>query len=730
MESQSPFLLSSLVSSPGALMRFLIQPLRDSGVKRGRGYRPEIDGLRALAVLAVIVNHVNGAVMRQGFLGVDIFFVISGYVVTSSLLAHQSESALAFLSDFYGRRFKRILPALIAMILLVALLFCLVIFPGEDLLSPSMRTGIAALFGVSNLYLLRQGADYFAADTSFNPFLHTWSLGVEEQFYFVWPLLLLGCGFGRAGGDRLNLRRLTLLTLVLFAVSLAAYLGFTWRGQADHAFYLMPSRFWELALGCLAYLLHRRVGRGRDFGKHLRFVRHRSGIATGLVLIMALLLLLPLPFQVLSNLIITFLTALVLVLLQPGTGVAASALGHPAVVGVGLLSYSLYLWHWPLIVLARWTVGVNRYTVMPILLATSIAALLSYRLETVFRYGHGWLPWLSRPLLFFPILSLMSAGILAGLQGPMRGWLYAGNRQEGVGGLSNSKRVDNTSISTSNCFREPTSSVPQDSNFKLCRAQPNTGRPTLYFEGDSHTNSLIPIGSPLLRDGSYNVAFFARGGCPSPYFEPRAIAMSAAGKVRYRLCAPHYASRMKFILADLKQGDRVVFVSNLYGYFGPPQTPSAFRKAVKDIDSQIRSKGARLVLFAPLPSFDTSEISVPLSLCRPEWFRPAWSIPVDCRPSLESRAKEVQKTEPVRALLGELSRESSSIDIYDPFPVICPPSVAMCSMKMDGQFLFSDGSHLTNTGALKLYPSFRSFLVRSEAKSLVTASPALSPSSP
>lgn len=226
------------------------------------------------------------------------------------------------------------------------------------------------------------------------------------------------------------------------------------------------------------------------------------------------------------------------------------------------------------------------------------------------------------------------------------------------------------------------------------------------------------------------MSFFARGGCPSPYFEPRAIAMSAAGKVRYRLCAPRYAARMQFILADLKQGDRVVFVSNLYGYFGPPQTPSAFRKAVKDIDSQIRSKGARLVLFAPLPSFDTSEISVPLSLCRPEWFRPAWSIPVDCRPSLESRANEVQKTKPVRALLGELSRESSSIDIYDPFPVICPPSVAMCSMKMHGRFLFSDGSHLTNTGALMLDPSFRSFLARSEAKSLVTASPASPPSSP
>jgi peptidoglycan/LPS O-acetylase OafA/YrhL len=120
----------------GVIWGFFYEPLRRSAPQRGGTYRPEIDGLRALAVLAVIANHLNQAVAREGFLGVDIFFVISGYVVTSSLLARQVTSPLSFLRSFYARRFKRLLPALIVTVVLVALLFCLFVSPGEDLFHP------------------------------------------------------------------------------------------------------------------------------------------------------------------------------------------------------------------------------------------------------------------------------------------------------------------------------------------------------------------------------------------------------------------------------------------------------------------------------------------------------------------------------------------------------------------------------------------------------------------
>ena len=148
--------------------------------QRSRAYRPEIDGLRAVAVIAVLINHLNPHWLPGGFLGVDIFFVISGYVVTSSLLARRDGSRWQFLRRFYGRRIRRLMPALVVNIAVVSALFSMVVSPLDDFFAPVMRTGTAALFGVSNLYLLRQGSNYFAADNHFNAFMHTWSLGVEE----------------------------------------------------------------------------------------------------------------------------------------------------------------------------------------------------------------------------------------------------------------------------------------------------------------------------------------------------------------------------------------------------------------------------------------------------------------------------------------------------------------------------------------------------------------------
>ena len=191
------------------------------------------------------------------------------------------------------------------------------------------------------------------------------------------------------GLNRLHRRRLAFVTLLLLVASLAVYLSFSLNAQADQAFYLMPSRFWQLAMGCLAYLLHRGSGTVRDLGRVLPFKSQRSKIATGLVAVLLILLVIPLPLLLLNVLLITVLTAILLVLLQPSRGLAASLLGHPWIVAIGLLSYSLFLWHWPIIVLARWTLGVNRFTVLPILVATFVAALLSYRLEIFFRYGRA-----------------------------------------------------------------------------------------------------------------------------------------------------------------------------------------------------------------------------------------------------------------------------------------------------------------------------------------------------
>ncbi|MGB7564874.1 MAG: acyltransferase, partial [Prochlorococcaceae cyanobacterium] len=151
--------------------------------RSGFPYRKDIDGLRAIAVVAVIVNHFNKGLLPNGFLGVDIFFVISGFVITSSLAGKQSAGIGEFLVGFLTRRIKRLVPALVLCVVISGALIGMV----NPEPQASLRTGIAALFGLSNFYLLQQATDYFAPSTELNIFTQTWSLGVEEQFYLLFP---------------------------------------------------------------------------------------------------------------------------------------------------------------------------------------------------------------------------------------------------------------------------------------------------------------------------------------------------------------------------------------------------------------------------------------------------------------------------------------------------------------------------------------------------------------
>lgn len=693
-----------------APLRWLVAPLEGRALRHGQAYRPEIDGLRAVAVLAVVLHHLNPQLLPGGFLGVDIFFVISGYVVTASLLARKDKDGWTFIQGFYGRRFRRLQPALLAMVLLTSGLFVLVASPLEDGYLPSLRTGVMALFGLGNVYLMRQSSHYFSVDNFYQPFVHTWSLGVEEQYYLIWPVLVMLCGLGRQGVDRRRLLRLAILTLVLFTASLTFYCFLHASGQQERAFFLLPARFWELALGCLAALLHGQQARPPSWAAHLR-----SPSWGGPLLMAALLGLLTVPeaYRLASTMATALATAALLLVASLGEPLGRW-LGHRSLVLVGLLSYSIYLWHWPLIVLARWTFGLQGIVVLPLLLLMGVAALLSYRLELRFRYGPTAARPADRSLLTYPLLSAMAAALLLLLQGPLKARLYLGSRDVDPTQTSNNKQVEGTTINTANCFLDPTAPVPGSASPERCSAVLEQGRPSLYFEGDSHTHALIPIGAGLLREGGFNISFLARGGCPFPYFEP--WYQNAHLAKRYGLCKDHYQSRLADLSRRLKSGDRLVVVASLPNYFGTPTWQGAeaisdgYRRSLLSLADAVAARGARLVLFLPMPSFQKTRITGPLSLCHREWFRPAWALGPDCAAVTESRQHEWTKTDPIRALQEQLARDSKVIDVFDPFAVICPASNSICSNYHNGQLLFQDGSHLTAAGARSLGPSLQAFL--------------------
>lgn len=289
-------------------------------------YRPEIDGLRALAIAPVVVHHAHPAWLPGGYAGVDLFFVISGYLITGIIASELAEGRFG-LWRFWERRLRRIVPAL-AVMLMVSSIAAWAILTPLDFRQFAKALVAAALFA-SNLQFAR-GTDYFYSAEGDRPLLHTWTLGVEEQFYILFPLLLLGLWRWR---PQMVLPAIAALGLASFA--LALWLAPRW---PLGAFYLLPTRMWELMLGA-AFALAPAPERPRD-GLALAGL---GLIALGLALIgpgtaaPGPLFLLP-----------TIGAALVLRFAQAG-GLAARLLGWRPLVGLGLVSYGTYLWHQPVL---------------------------------------------------------------------------------------------------------------------------------------------------------------------------------------------------------------------------------------------------------------------------------------------------------------------------------------------------------------------------------------------
>lgn len=402
-------------------MNFIIRIMSDKTVQ-SKFYRPEIDGLRAIAIIAVIINHFDHELLRSGHLGVDIFFVISGFVITQSLSSRHYLSFWKFIVEFYTRRIKRLAPALIFFVAFTSFLSLIFIDPITILSAFSLRTGIAALFGVSNLYLFKNATDYFGSSAELNPFTHTWSLGVEEQFYLLFPLIIWFSGYFRKHAKG-TLAFVSILSIGGFLSLLSSL--WLMKANPTFGFYLMPTRFWELAIGSLAFLLVRqRVTGSNQFERHI--------FSTPILLLIVAALFLPQTLSHISSLMVVFFTALLMVMIRPGCFTYKLLTLRP-VLFLGVISYSLYLWHWSIITICRWTIGIHWWTV-PFQLATILAlAVFSYFcIEQPFR-KYDWPVLKKGPFTIGPIgyafltLTLCSVTIFLG-GNSLKDHLYTGRK--------------------------------------------------------------------------------------------------------------------------------------------------------------------------------------------------------------------------------------------------------------------------------------------------------------
>jgi len=328
------------------------------GERSGRpGFRPDIEGLRAVAVLAVLLFHAAVPGVGGGFVGVDVFFVISGFLITGTLWREATSTGTVKLRRFYGARARRLLPASAAVGVVTMIGAAVLLSPLQ--LRTVIYDGIASALYFGNMWYIAKVSDYFFSDQTPSPFLHYWSLGVEEQFYFVWPAMII-C---TAWLVRLARRRTRahgalskppyLVVLVLFAT--ASFAGSLWLTYAwpPAAFFLMPTRAWQFAVGGLVAMT---TGQWRRLPTPLAAIAGWAGLA--MVLLACTSLGPTTPYPGTAALLPSLGTALVI-----GAGCAAPAWGvgrvlaSPPMRAVGRLSYSLYLWHWPVLVLGAPLLG-------------------------------------------------------------------------------------------------------------------------------------------------------------------------------------------------------------------------------------------------------------------------------------------------------------------------------------------------------------------------------------
>lgn len=523
-------------------------------------YRPDIDGLRAVAVLSVIICHANAAWLPGGFVGVDIFFVISGFLITS-IIHREIEAGNFSYQAFYQRRIKRILPAFFVVLLLVLLAGSLIL--SADEMQSLGKSSRYATFFASNFYFSGT-MDYFAPDLKEMPLLHTWSLAVEEQFYFVWPVLLMF--LVRFGRERLLAASLLLCVASFVFASIFARNPET----AIWNYYHLPSRMGELLLGSML-AIHRPA---------VRFAGLASTLGLGLIAGSFLLLDENSVFPG-YNALWPCLGAVLLIYAGGGSSQpwVSRLLAWRPMVFVGLLSYSLYLWHWPILAYVRYvtmTVELSNLSIALSLLLSLVLSWLTWRwVEQPVRAQKLSFKTVFVRYFAVPALLMLVAALCIKKTG---GYLWHGE----------DRKMVKIATEEHGCLKVLAPS---------CTVGADGVKPATLIYGDSHAKHFSVVFDRLGKQQGWSADFFAVYGC---HF----IEGNDAG-----LDYPEDCRRMtKHVRSVLDDYGNVVIALRWYRYLklGEPSKQAEaelFRQQFTDVIASLAASGKQVFLVAQIPEF-------------------------------------------------------------------------------------------------------------------------------
>jgi peptidoglycan/LPS O-acetylase OafA/YrhL len=691
-KSNRAFLMSSLTASSGicALLRQLgVEAGRHQpgGISRSAGsaahsYRPEIDGLRAIAVFAVITEHVSSSLLPGGYLGVDLFFVISGFVISSSLAAETHLSLKEFLVRFYVRRIKRLLPALVLCVLATAVVASMVIDAGTREYQTMIMSGAWALLGVSNVYFFDKATDYFATSTELNPFAHTWSLGVEEQFYLLYPAIFLFLSAGVRRGAAI--RYICGFTL-LIALSMMGFLLLLDRLPAA-SYFLAPMRFWELGIGCLAYFFYTN-------SKYAALLQ-REWVAMMSLILLGAAFAMTRTLEGVATPLTVVASAVLITSLRPGL-LLCRMLSLRPIVWVGLISYSLYLWHWSVLSIAHWTIDVTLATA-PILLALMLAlATGSYLfVERPLRYQR-WSPSTLRTIGLGISVSAAAFACMLALRFPLRGELYTGAPAQ-LAQANHSLLTENAADGTplwhgQRCVLASDNDVGKSIDLRVCLlgGERRPGERLFLVIGDSFSAAERDLVSALREERLGAVALTSSFGASAA---PGLVTISNAHAANDY----YWSSVVPALLQELRSGDSLVMIFSITDLTpAKPDTKSqarlrSFGQELAKLAGEMQARGVNIVFQSGTPYTHMRDANCTPDMARKQWFNVRGS-PL-CK--YLSKTETLRRRIPLANLLADIKRSHPNFYILDLMPVLCPGEV--CRMQSGDTFLYRDfRAHLT-----------------------------------
>jgi peptidoglycan/LPS O-acetylase OafA/YrhL len=638
-------------------------------------YRPDIDGLRAVAVLGVVLFHA-GLGVSGGYVGVDVFFVISGFLITCLILRDLERGTFSML-DFWERRVRRIFPALA-----VVVVTCLV--GGWFLMLPFAylvlaQSAIALSLFASNFQFWRH-TDYFGPAAEENLLLHTWSLSVEEQFYLVVPMLMVGL---------FAWRRRVLLPWAALAGIILSFAASEWwlRLDPSGAFYLLPSRAWAMAAGAL-------LAFARPFGR---------GYASGFTGAIGLLLIVVPYFLYSEKTTFPGIAAIPPVLgaaLIIWSGNAQGSAFHRAMaskplVHIGLLSYSLYLWHWPMFAMHRYLTGATP----PMVAAIGYVALALGLSEISLRFVER--PFRERKFAgtrksIFGLFIGSTAIVLVTCLAVYRSGGVSLRLPESVARLDRVEG-DKTFVGRNG------KNFPEGGRSEEFGALASTR--TIMLWGDSHASVALWALDPVCRDLNLRGVAFTRGGT-APVFQWSA---SREGNLEHQLALKNNERVRDFITRSAPKPEFALLVFR-WSHYVPrerrlPQmiiTPvMGFGDALVETAGDLISLGIKVGILLEPPVF---EAHVPRTTALHEWR----GLPA---PFL-SLAGHRRFNEDYARIVSDLREKVPSAILFDPLPAFLSPDGTMQFRDADGTLLFRDEHHLTRRGAERLVPLIKSLLIK------------------